>query len=117
MFAQLPKVRAECALSSCVFRIASNVIASHRRRERLRAAKLAEAHVNVNDIEHGGDALERPQLRAAVHALPGNYQQSFILHDVHGYTHNEIASAIGVPVGTSKCRLTCARRKLRVALT
>ena len=40
----------------------------------------------------------------------------FVMHDVEGYTHEEIASTLGIPVGTSKARLFDARAKLRAAL-
>jgi RNA polymerase sigma-70 factor (ECF subfamily) len=52
----------------------------------------------------------------AVNDLPEGCRTVFLMHDAEGYTHEDIASALGVTVGTSKAQLARARGKLRVAL-
>jgi RNA polymerase sigma-70 factor (ECF subfamily) len=55
-------------------------------------------------------------LHAAISALPDIYRATFVMHDIEGYTHTEIAAATGVAVGTSKGRLFIARGQLRKML-
>ena len=52
----------------------------------------------------------------AVDGLPEGYRTVFVMHDVEGYTHQEIATILGVQPGTSKAQLSRARARLRVAL-
>lgn len=56
------------------------------------------------------------RLHAAIDALSEKLRPVFVMHDVEGYTHEEIAGTLGIPVGTSKARLFDARARLRVAL-
>ena len=56
------------------------------------------------------------RLAAAIDALPEGYRTVFVMHDVEGYTHEEIGAALGVESGTSKAQLSRARAKLRSAL-
>ena len=56
------------------------------------------------------------RLHAAIAALPDGYRMVFVMHDVEGYTHEEIAASLGIQPGTSKAQLSRARGKLREAL-
>ena len=58
----------------------------------------------------------RERLRAAIDALPDGYRTVFVMHDVEGYTHEEIGAALGVQPGTSKAQLSRARARLRERL-
>ncbi len=58
----------------------------------------------------------RQKLHAAIDALPSGYRTVFLMHDVEGYTHDEIGEALGIQPGTSKAQLFRARGKLREAL-
>ena len=58
----------------------------------------------------------REKLHAAIDGLSVKLRPVFVMHDVEGYTHDEIATVLGIPVGTSKARLFDARAKLRAAL-
>jgi RNA polymerase sigma-70 factor (ECF subfamily) len=51
-----------------------------------------------------------------VDALPPGYRRIFVLHDVEGYEHNEIAAMVGCSIGNSKSQLHKARMKLRESL-
>ena len=60
--------------------------------------------------------LLKDRLREAVAELPEIYRVVFLMHDLEGYPHGEIAEALGVAVGTSKARLSRARARLRESL-
>jgi RNA polymerase sigma-70 factor (ECF subfamily) len=58
-------------------------------------------------------SIDRLQLQRAVDDLPPGYRTIFVLHDVEGYEHNEIAGMVGCSIGNSKSQLHKARMKLR----
>ena len=58
-------------------------------------------------------SIDRLQLQRAVDSLPPGYRTIFVLHDVEGYEHNEIAGIVGCSIGNSKSQLHKARMKLR----
>ena len=58
----------------------------------------------------------KERLRQAIDALPEGYRTVFVMHDVEGYTHEEISGTLNIPIGTSKSHLFQARSKLRIAL-
>jgi RNA polymerase sigma-70 factor, ECF subfamily len=61
-------------------------------------------------------AEERVDLERAIERLPDGYRQVFVLHDVEGYTHEEIGGMLGIETGTSKSQLARARQRLRATL-
>ena len=61
-------------------------------------------------------SIDRLRLQRAVDALPPGYRRIFVLHDVEGYEHNEIAAMVGCSIGNSKSQLHKARMKLRESL-
>jgi RNA polymerase sigma-70 factor, ECF subfamily len=63
------------------------------------------------------DPAVRMDLERAIARLPHGYRQVFVLHDVEGFTHGEIAGMLGIETGTSKSQLSHARRQLRGLLT
>jgi RNA polymerase sigma-70 factor (ECF subfamily) len=58
----------------------------------------------------------KDRLRAAIDGLPDGYRTVFVMHDVEGYTHEEIARSLGIQPGTSKAQLFRARARLRETL-
>jgi RNA polymerase sigma-70 factor (ECF subfamily) len=84
--------------------------------------KLREREVAIDDApslysnrrEAEPDLKQR--LKTAIAALPEHYRAVFVMYDMEGFTHEEIGTALGVPVGTSKARLSRAREKLREQL-
>ena|SRR5689334_6914181 len=62
------------------------------------------------------DGVDRLDLDAAIAALPHGFRQVLLLHDVEGFTHEEIAGALGVAPGTSKSQLARARQRVRELL-
>jgi RNA polymerase sigma factor (sigma-70 family) len=77
----------------------------------------------IDDLPLGGEdarlagIFARVDLERAVAGLPAGYRLVFVLHDVEGYTHDEIAAHLGIVPGTSKSQLAHARAALRRALT
>jgi RNA polymerase sigma-70 factor (ECF subfamily) len=59
---------------------------------------------------------DRIDLERAIERLPQGYRQVFVLHDLEGYTHEEIGGLLGIEAGTSKSQLSHARRRLRATL-
>ena len=114
---RLTTFRGESAFSTWLHRLAVNevlqTLRSAGRRER-RVAIMAEP---PETAIHGGAGPEQSMdLEEAIAALPEGCRTVFVLHDVEGMRHEEIASLTGTAVGTSKAHLFRARRLLREAL-
>lgn len=117
-FNQLPRFRGESAIATWLYRITVTVAANLRRtyRRRDRETDLAAAAEIGAGPGHSADPDLRDRLRTAIDRLPEIYRTTFVLHDVEGYTHPEIAQVLGVAEGTCKSRLFIARGMLREAL-
>jgi RNA polymerase sigma-70 factor (ECF subfamily) len=61
-------------------------------------------------------SIDRVNLQRAIDQLPPGYRAVFVLHDVQGYEHNEIAGIMGCSIGNSKSQLHKARMRLRELL-
>lgn len=115
---RLASFRGESAFSSWLYRVAVNVVFLSSRRARRRTARV----VAVDDpasLERADDAAgpgPRLDLERAVAALPRGAREVFVLHDIEGYRHEDIARLTGIAIGTSKAQLFRARRLLREAL-
>jgi RNA polymerase sigma-70 factor (ECF subfamily) len=117
-FERLAGFRGESALSTWLCSIAISVALNGLRKvRRVRDREVALEHA----LPAGAAPVEAdPDLRArlgdAIEALPHGYRAVFVMHDVEGYTHEEIARVLGVQPGTSKAQLFRARARLREAL-
>ena len=115
---RLASFRGESAFSSWLYRLTVNVVfLSHRaaRRRELRVLPVEDPVALERDGREATPGLG-VDLERAVAALPPGARQVFVLHDVEGYQHNEIAELTGIAVGTSKAQLFRARRLLREKL-
>lgn len=117
-FARIDAFRGDSALSTWLHSIAVSVVLNVLRRER--RAEQRHADIEVVDLQQTTRPIAEPdlkdRLRAAIDALPPGYRTVFVMHDIEGFTHEEIGEALGVAAGTSKTQLFHARRKLRRAL-
>jgi RNA polymerase sigma-70 factor (ECF subfamily) len=117
-FSRLADFRGEAALSTWLGSIAISVALNGLRkvrRMRDREVALDEApQMGRLSVEAEPDLKTR--LAQAIDGLPDGYRAVFVMHDVEGYTHEEIASSLGVHPGTSKAQLFRARARLREAL-
>jgi len=112
----LPSFRGDARFSTWLHRIAVNS-ALHGRRWRERRARN---EVELPPTLPAGTRTEQTTLRLtleqALQNLPAGMRQVLVLHDVEGYTHEEIATFLGVTAGTSKSQLFKARARMRKLL-
>ena len=117
-FAGMSGYREDAAFSTWLHSIAVSLSLNELRRhtrEKSRNAPLDDA-MHVAHTTPSSDPVLRDRLEEAVSALPDGCRTVFMMHDAEGYTHLEIASALGITEGTSKAQLNRARGKLRIAL-
>jgi RNA polymerase sigma-70 factor (ECF subfamily) len=84
-----------------------------RLRSRERELAFAESHPAPAPMS---DPHLRDRLRVELERLPVRLRVPVVMHDIEGFTHREIAEALGIPEGTSKARLSEGRSRLREAL-
>jgi RNA polymerase sigma-70 factor (ECF subfamily) len=115
--------RGDSAFSTWLHRLAVNVVLMQLRKKGLSLISLDEAmepnpddgptrSFGAPDLALSG-AVDRLVLERAIAELPAGYRLIFILHDVEGFEHNEIASMLDCSIGNSKSQLHKARLKLR----
>jgi RNA polymerase sigma-70 factor (ECF subfamily) len=114
---RLHTFRGESAFSTWLHRLAVNVII-----ERLRSPLAKVRWVDEDDASAARQSSRtespgtRLDLEAALEGLPPGARGVFVLHDIEGHTHQEIAALLGVTAGTSKAQLHRARMLLRRSL-
>ncbi len=117
-FRSLGRFRGEASFSTWVHRITVSAtlnLIKGKKRWHARRAEIEEADDVVQQTVEP-DVVLKARLHAAIDALPEIYRIVFVLHVVEGYNHEEIGGMLGIPIGTSKARLSVARSKLRDAL-
>ena len=126
VFRKIQTFRAESAFSTWLYRLAVNIVLMRRRIKRLNETSLEATNETEGatfprremgriDTRVSG-VVDRVNLKRALSELPRGYRQIFILHDVMGYEHHEIAEALGCSIGNSKSQLHKARMRLRTIL-
>ncbi len=123
-FRKLPTFRGESTLSTWLHRMVVNVVLMHLRRKRLQAVSLDEGEGEEGSPQRQYGApdrrltgcIDRLTLERAIANLPPGYRSIFVLHDIHGYEHAEIAEMVNCTPGNSKSQLHKARQKLRRVL-
>ena len=125
LFRKISTFRGESAFSTWLHRLAVNVVLMHLRKKGLQQVSLDEMDTSQDEPvkrDYGDDdrrltgSVDRIGLQRAIADLPPGYRSVFVLHDVEGYEHNEIAEIMGCSVGNSKSQLHKARMKLRERL-
>jgi len=117
-FQRLADFRGHSAFSTWLHTIAVSVSLNGLRKSkriRLREVDLEEAGT-MGVTQRLAEPDLKMKLKLAIDALSEGYRTVFVMHDIEGYTHEEIGVALGVETGTSKANLSRARAKLRVAL-
>lgn len=118
--------RGDSAFSTWLHRLAINVVLMHLRKKGLSVISLDEAmeptpeegpgrSFGAPDLSLAG-SIDRLALERAIAELPAGYRLIFVLHDIEGYEHNEIAAMLDCSIGNSKSQLHKARLKLRDAM-
>jgi RNA polymerase sigma-70 factor (ECF subfamily) len=125
LFRKIGTFRGESAFSTWLHRMAVNVVLMRLRKKGLPIVPLEDTieteeetpkkELGAEDISLAG-SIDRLQLQRSIDALPPGYRSIFVLHDIEGYEHNEIADMVGCSIGNSKSQLHKARMKLRELL-
>ena len=117
-FDRLPSFRRESSFGTWLYTIAMSVALNGIRSiKRLRTREVAiDAAESLGKHDRAADPDLKERLHKAIEDLPQGYRAVFVMHDVEGFTHEEIGLALGVQPGTSKAQLFRARAKLRQAL-
>lgn len=113
--------RGDSHFTTWLYRLTVNQVLMHFRRVNSRREKLKDAgEIELMSasarISAGPPILERIGLKTAVASLPSGCRSVFLLFDVEGYNHEQIANIFGCSVGNSKSQLHKARKKLRKLL-
>ena len=109
----LPTFRGEARFSTWLHRIAVNSALQAVRKEKTRRKREVALPDVIPVPPRIGDTLMQRKLEEALAELPDGMRKVLILHDVEGYTHEEIGAVLGVTSGTSKSQLFKARAKMR----
>jgi RNA polymerase sigma-70 factor, ECF subfamily len=118
-FRKLYTFRRDCALSSWLYRITVNTVLMHFRRRVPRQVAFEESGIPDNTFEYGtkdpylSGCVDRIALIRAIGELPSGYRRIFLLHEVQGYGHEEIAKLLDCSMGNSKSQLHKAKVRMR----
>lgn len=128
LFRKIHTFRGESAFSTWLHRLTANIVLMHFRKKKLVSSSLEDIY--ATDEDHAGHDRElsapdlrltglfdRVDLQTAIDRLPEGCKAMFLLHDVQGYDHNEIAEILGCSIGNSKSQLHRARLRLRKLLS
>jgi RNA polymerase sigma-70 factor (ECF subfamily) len=125
VFRKLATFRGDSALSTWLYRIAVNTVLMHFRKKALRQISLDEPYnqdarqvrreYGTKDDRLSG-CVDRIALTRAIRELPDGYRTIFLLHEVEGYEHQEIAELLDCSVGNSKSQLHKAKLRIRELL-
>jgi RNA polymerase sigma-70 factor (ECF subfamily) len=116
---KLPQFRGESAFSTWLHRLAVNVVLNARKSDSRQASRTDDGEVDDERWDETARApmhIERMDLTNAIAGLPAGARKIFVLHDIEGYKHEEIAEMMGITSGGSKAQLHRARLLLREAL-
>ena len=122
LFRKIGSFRGDSAFSTWLHRMTVNQVLMHFRRRGVQNEKTTDDGEMPEQIVRGTEnhtkmpILDRIGLDKAISQLPNGYRTVFVLHDVEGFEHEEIANMLKLSVGTSKSQLHKARLKLRKLL-
>jgi RNA polymerase sigma-70 factor (ECF subfamily) len=126
VFRKISSFRGDSAFSTWLHRVAVNTVLMHFRKKSLCQVSLDEPYSNTNGAkvrrEYGtkdnrlAGCVDRVALANAIKELPRGYRTIFLLHEVEGYEHPEIAELLGCSVGNSKSQLHKAKLRIRELL-
>ena len=117
--------RSEASFATWAYRIATNTCLDMIRKKKVRLAVSLDALTEMGQAEpvSGDDpeaqavaAARKHALEGGIAALPLDMRSALVLHDVQGFSYEEIAEMLGAPLGTVKSRINRAREKLRAIL-
>ena len=116
---KLESFRGDAALGTWLYRLAMNQILDHVRSRAARSGQLTDGIDDASLLADAGGhrladrAIDRIDLERALAELPEGCRAAFVLHDVEGLEHKEVAEVLGIAEGTSKSQVHKARLRLR----
>ena len=119
LFRKIGSFRGDSAFSTWLHRLTVNQVLMHFRRRSVKNERTSEDGEMPEQMVRGSanpnrmQVIDRIALKNAIAELPKGYRSVFVLHDVEGFEHEEVARKMGISVGTSKSQLHKARLKLR----
>lgn len=122
LFKKIGSFRGDSAFTTWLHRMTVNQVLMHFRKRNVKLEKTTEEGETPEQIVMGTGnpdrmpIVDKIALQDAVDQLPSGYRNVFLLHDVQGYEHEEVAKILGCSVGTSKSQLHKARLKMRKLL-
>ena len=122
LYRKIGSFRGDSAFTTWLHRLTVNQVLMHFRKRNVKYEKTTEEGEMPVQVVSGTEnpqsmpIVDKIALNAAIEQLPNGYKKVFVLHDVEGYEHEEIAKLLGCSVGTSKSQLHKARLKMRKLL-
>ena len=122
LYRKIGSFRGDSAFTTWLHRMTVNKVLMHFRKRTVKFEKTTEEGETPVQIVPGTDnpfrmpVVDKIALENAIDQLPTGYKNVFVLHDVEGFEHEEVANILGCSVGTSKSQLHKARLKLRKLL-
>ncbi len=122
LYRKIGSFRGDSAFTTWLHRMTVNQVLMHFRKRTVKFEKTTEEGETPVQVVNGTENYRRMRvvdkiaLENAIEQLPNGYKSVFVLHDVEGYEHEEVARILGCSVGTSKSQLHKARLKLRKLL-
>ena len=123
MFRKIGTFRGESGFSTWLHRVTVNIVLMHLRRKKPTEVLSEDLNHQRSDSEGARElgssntsmlgAIDRLNLMRAIRKLPAGYKKLFLMHDVIGYEHSEIAGLLGCSIGCSKSQVHKARKRLR----
>ncbi len=119
LFRKIGSFRGDSAFSTWLHRLTVNQVLMHFRRRSVKNERTSEDGELPEQTVHGTanpgkmPVIDRIALKNAIAELPNGYKRVFVLHDIEGFEHEEVARMMGISIGTSKSQLHKARLKLR----
>lgn len=123
LYRKIGSFRGDSAFSTWLHRLTVNQVLMHFRKRDVKFEKTTEQGEPPVQVALGTEnpkrmsIVDKIALQDAIAQLPPGYRNVFVLHDVRGYEHDEVANILGCAVGTSKSQLSKARIKLRKLLS
>ena len=122
LYRKIGSFRGDSAFTTWLHRLTVNQVLMHFRKRNVKFEKTTEEGETPVQVVGGTEnprkmpVVDKIAIESAIAQLPNGYRNVFVLHDVEGYEHEEVAKILGCSVGTSKSQLHKARLKLRKLL-
>ena len=113
---KLESFKGDASIGTWLYRLAVNHCLDYVRSRRAKMSKLTEtldAESSLEPVARRETPVARLDLQRAIERLPEGCREAFVLHDVEGFDHKEVAGLLGIAEGTSKSQVFKARMKLR----